>query len=98
MKNSSLVALCIALAGNGMASADELAPSVAVQRVVASIRADAASEFDCVADDDSHRYQAPPAPQAVVPASPAVLAAAEKRNRQHLARIERELRNTSLPR
>lgn len=92
MKNSSLLALCVAMAASALAAADELAPGLAVQRVVASIRADAASAFDCVADDDTHRYQAPPATPVANPVPAAGLAAAEKQNRLRIARVERELR------
>lgn len=96
MKKSSLATLCIAMAASGLAGAYEMAPSAAVQRVVASIRADVASEFDCVADDDSQRYRTPPAAPVANAAPAGGLAVAEKQNRLRIARVERELRN-SLP-
>ena len=94
MKNSSLAALCIGLAASGIAHADEPASRVAIQRVVASIQADVASQYDCFGDDDAHRYQAPVAPTVANTGAAASLALAAKQNRQRLARIERELRST----
>lgn len=98
MKNSSLLAFCIALASSGAVHADQVASNAAIQRVVASVKADIASQFDCVSDDDSHRFQVPPAPAAETRLSAKDHAAADKENRQRLARVARELRSTSQPR
>ena len=95
MNNSSLVAFCIAAAASGAVHAYEEASNVAVQRVVASIKADVASQFDCVSDDDTHRFEVPPAPAAAPRLSAKDLAAADKENRQRVARVARELRSTS---
>jgi hypothetical protein len=98
MKKCSFVALCIAIVGNSAATADEMAADAAVQRVVASIRADAASESDCVADDDSQRFRAAPVPLTANRGSASALAAAAHQNRVRLARIERQLRSPSVTR
>ena len=94
VKKRSLVALYLTVCACSVACADEQASGAPVQRVVAAIRADIASEFDCVADDDLHRFRAPPAAVTAIPMSPSGLAAASKQDRARMARIERQLRTS----
>jgi hypothetical protein len=94
MKRHSLVALCIVVFACGAACAEDQSAGAVVQRVVAAIKTDIASEFDCVADDDLHRFRAPPAAATATPVSSSGLAAAAKQDRARMARIERQLRTS----
>ena len=94
MKTRSLAALAFSISAYGVVHAGEPAADAAVQRVVAAIKFDLASEFDCAADDDRHRFRTPPAAVSVIPVSTSGLAAAAKQDRVRMARIERQLRNS----
>lgn len=97
MKKRFLVAFCVVVAASGMARADKMGSDQAVQRVVATIRADIASEGDCIADDDLHRFQlltAAPARTQASPAGPAAAKQAQAQEQARMARIERQLRGS----
>lgn len=98
MKARTLVALGFAFSACGVAHAGEPVADAVVQRVVAAIKSDLASEFDCAADDDRHRFREPPAPVSVTPVPSSGLAAAARQDRLRMARIERQLRDSSTAR
>lgn len=98
MKTRSLVALALAIFASGLAHAGEPVADAVVQRVVAAIKSDLASEFDCAADDDRHRFREPPAAVSVAPVPSSGMAAAARQDRLRMARLERQLRGSSTAR